>query len=83
MTSMDTDQPTCKDCKFFDADAHLCRINPPVITAILETAWPVVNPVNDWCGQFEPSDAYVKAQLGANPPKIKPNRAIQGERYVG
>lgn len=43
---------TCSDCEFFDSDTHQCRKNPPVITITTETAWPVVNPARDWCGEF-------------------------------
>ncbi|MGU3330396.1 hypothetical protein ACLBXB_26070 [Methylobacterium mesophilicum] len=54
---------TCQSCKFFDdhhgngaqaqADAGLCRFNPPVTQPTPESKglWPVVA-TEDWCGHF-------------------------------
>ncbi|CAM3176565.1 High putative iron-sulfur proteins family profile domain-containing protein [Methylobacterium mesophilicum] len=54
---------TCQSCKFFDdhhgngaqaqADAGLCRFNPPVTqpTPDSKGLWPVVA-TEDWCGHF-------------------------------
>ena len=56
----------CTKCAFFDdhaaakaeADAGLCRFNPPVTQPSPEAhgLWPVVSG-KDWCGHFSPEGA--------------------------
>lgn len=54
---------TCGDCRFFtkshDSDRRgLCRRVPPVVVATAHTtttAFPAVS-VDDWCGEFRPTE---------------------------
>jgi hypothetical protein len=55
----------CKDCKFMDPgndNRPFCRFNPaqlvniiqPDGTPLLRALFPVVDPNEDWCGQWQP-----------------------------
>jgi hypothetical protein len=46
----------CNTCRFFQTDKTQCRRYAPQPTADAKNAhWPVVA-VNDWCGEYQPSE---------------------------
>ena len=48
---------TCKECKFFDAEANQangkCRVRAPIVTSNGGSHFPVVA-MTDWCGEHQP-----------------------------
>lgn len=47
----------CKTCRFCEKPiiTTICRRNPPVAGSTTVMArWPVVDPENDWCGEYAP-----------------------------
>lgn len=50
------DARTCSDCRYWSrlwggTTTGLCRISPPVITAIGNSSWPQTQD-DDWCGRW-------------------------------
>ena len=49
----------CKDCGYFGSNDNTCRFNAPTPLDTTtpsnkqDAIWPIVDPVNDWCGEFK------------------------------
>ena len=55
------DYRTCVNCMHFKPDVNECRRFPPqlhtvdtaTLTPVPGVFWPVVDPEEDWCGEFD------------------------------
>ncbi len=45
---------TCASCAYLDRD-NVCRRLPPQRISLEHTAWPVMRPELDWCGEYAPA----------------------------